>query len=54
LDVGIDGLFFEAAGSKIDDFNTRFIRLFEKDVFWFQIGMDYLVFVEEVDCVEDL
>lgn len=54
MDIGIDGLFLETTGTEIDYFDSGFVGLLEQDVLGLKVGMDNLVFVEEVDCVENL
>jgi hypothetical protein len=51
LNVGIDGLSFEAAGPEVYDFDSRFIHFFKQDVFRLEVSVDNSIFVQEMDTV---
>lgn len=54
LDIGVNLLVFKTARSKINNFDSRLVYFSKEDVFWFEIAMDYLVFVKVVKRNENL
>ena len=54
LNISVDSLFLETAGTKVDDLDSRLVCFFEQNVLRLEISMDDLIFVEEVNSVEDL
>ena len=43
LNVGIESLFLEATGAKINQFDARFVKFLQEYIFRFQITMDDVV-----------
>lgn len=54
LYVGVDSLIFEAAWSEINDFNARFVGFLEQYVLRFEVCMNHLIPVQEVNSIKNL
>lgn len=44
LNVGVELVWFVCTRSKVNDFDSTLVTLSEKDILWFHIAMNYLVF----------
>ena len=54
LDICVNALVLEAAATIVDNFDTRLVRLFKKDILRLQITVDNLVVALELERLEDL
>lgn len=54
MDVGIDLLAFKAATADIYDLYPALILLLQQNIFRFQVAVNYLLPLEEVQSLEDL
>ena len=54
LDVGVDGFPLEAAWTEIDDLDSRFVHLLQKNVLRFEVRVNNPVTMQEVDSIQQL